>query len=174
MREDIERKLEVLKEWWEEQEEEVWTVIGGDFNARTGNLGRGEGGEGEEEKGRRSKDKKINREGKRLAEEIEKVGWGILNGCTVGDEEGEFTYTGGRGETVIDYVMGEEKVRERVLRLEVGESIESDHHPLIVTLEGKGVKRARKRKYKVERKEGRWTERDGERIRERIRGIRRN
>ena len=68
----------------------------GDFNARTGE----EGGmvmEGEEVgSGRKSKDKKINREGKELVRWVEE-GWIILNGCTEGDEEGEWTYTGGGG-----------------------------------------------------------------------------
>lgn len=40
---------------------------------------------------------------------------GILNGSTE-DEEGEFTYTGGREKLVIDYVVGKIKVRERVVR----------------------------------------------------------
>lgn len=62
-----------------------------------------------------------------------------------GDEEGEFTYTGGRGDTVIDYVIGEEEVRERISKLEVGERIDSDHHPIVITVEG-GERERRKRK----------------------------
>lgn len=46
----------------------------------------------------------------------------------------------GRGESVIDYVIGEEKVRRRVAGMEVGDCIESDHHPLVVLLERKGGK----------------------------------
>lgn len=63
-----------------------------------------------------------------------------------GDEEGEFTYTEGRGESVIDYVIGEEKVRRRVARMEVGDCIESDHHPLVVLLEKKGGRARGKRR----------------------------
>lgn len=37
------------------------------------------------------------------------------------DEEGEFTSTGGRGCIVIDYVMGNEEVKEELIRLEVGQ-----------------------------------------------------
>lgn len=29
-------------------------------------------------------------------------------------------------------------MREKVVRMEVGESVESDHHPLIVSVEGEG------------------------------------
>ncbi|KMQ90798.1 stress response protein nst1-like protein [Lasius niger] len=162
---DMEKKMEVIKEWLEEQEER-WTLIGGDFNARTGTLGGGKERGEEEEVERKSKDRKINMEGRRLVEGLEKVGWEIFNGCTEGDEKGEFTYTGGRGESVIDYVIGEEKVKERVVKLEVGDCIESDHHPLIITLERKGG-REKGREQRGGGGRGRWTER-GERIREEI------
>lgn len=77
------------------------TVIEGDFNTRTGEEGGGIREEDWEEMGggRRSKDRKINREGRLLLERIEKVGWEIFNGGTKGDEEGEWTYTGARGES---------------------------------------------------------------------------
>lgn len=83
-----------------------------------------------EGRGRRSKDKKINGEGRKV-EYIEERGWTILNGNVRGNEEEEFTYTGGKGETVIDYVLGEEKIRDKVERLEVGERVDLDHHLLI-------------------------------------------
>lgn len=42
MKGDMKEKLEVeLKGWLEEQEKSKWTIIGGDFNTRTGNLGGG-------------------------------------------------------------------------------------------------------------------------------------
>ncbi|XP_024887566.1 trichohyalin-like [Temnothorax curvispinosus] len=126
-------KLEGLKERTEKGEKGVRTIIGGDFNARTGEEGGWEEEiERREERGRKSKDKKINKEGRKLLEFIEERGCMILNGGTKGDEEGEYTYTGGRGEIVIDYIIGDEEVREKVERLEVGERIDSDHHPLIL------------------------------------------
>ena len=61
-------------------------------------------------------------------------------GTMKGDERGEFTYTGARGETVIDYVVGEVGVVDRI---EVGEEVESDHHPLIVRIREEGKERKR-------------------------------
>lgn len=85
-------------------------MIRGDFNARTGKKGGGIKGEEEtrmEEKKRRSKDEKINREEKRLVEFVEGIGWGIFNENIRGDKEGEYTFTEERGNTVIDYIIGD-------------------------------------------------------------------
>ncbi|XP_024875210.1 ABC transporter F family member 4-like [Temnothorax curvispinosus] len=164
------RKLEGLKDTTEEGERGVRTIIGGDFNARTGEE-RGweeEDEEGVEGGGRRSKDKKINRDGRKLLEFIEERGWMILNGGVKGDEEGEFTYTGGRGETVIDYVIGEEEVRERVERLEVGERVDSDHHPVTLWMRGKLEKDQKKREGGRVKRRGIWSEEGRSQFKERL------
>jgi len=139
--EDLEKKIEELKKWMEEREEEGRRVIiGGDFNARTGEMG-GKVNMGEDQgaiKTRNSKDKKSNREGRRLVEVLEETGWSILNGNIKGDEDGEYTYTGSRGNTVIDYVLGNEGLRERTERVEIGEDIVSDHHPVICWIREEG------------------------------------
>jgi len=59
---------------------EIRTIVGGDFNSRTGKLGgRWESGmERGEEGGRRSRDKKVNREGRYLVEALEEAGWFIF------------------------------------------------------------------------------------------------
>jgi hypothetical protein len=59
---------------------------------------------------RKTKDKVENAKGKRLIEWIEENGWEVLNGNKRGDEEGELTYVGSRGETVIDYAIANEAV----------------------------------------------------------------
>ena len=132
---DMERKLERIRGWMEGQKEGERTIIGGDFNARTGTLGgRIEGGEEEEDEGgRRSKDRKVNRDGSSLVKLIEETGWEILNGSIEGDEEG------GRGATVIDYVLGDERTRRGVERMEIGDRVESDHHPMVMTMREGGV-----------------------------------
>lgn len=82
---------------------------------------------------------------------VEKTGWTIFNGCTEGDEEGEWTYTGGNGYSVIDYVLGDKEVREQVSKMEVKDNINSKHHPIIVWIKGGGdkeIKRGRRSRIK--------------------------
>ncbi|XP_039312991.1 uncharacterized protein LOC120359478 [Solenopsis invicta] len=165
---DLGEKLEGLRGWMEEKEEGIRTICGGgDFNARTGE----EGGKlnedewGEEEKGRKSMDKKVNKEGRKLIEFIRERGWWILNGGISGDEEGNWTYSGGRGESVIDVILINEGVEEEIESLKVGDQIDSDHHPVIIRLKkGEGKKKQKGRKYKVGHR-GRWDEEGRERFR---------
>lgn len=53
------------------------------------------------------------------------------------------TFTGERGETVINYVIRDKGAWERVKRLEVGDEVDSDHQSVMAWLrkegeEGKG------------------------------------
>lgn len=74
----------------EESSGKYITIVGSDFNARTGEEGRIVVMEEGEEKGlKRSRDKKNNKEGRELIRGIEEVGWGMFNGSVKGDEEGE-------------------------------------------------------------------------------------
>ncbi|GLV41888.1 hypothetical protein CBL_00350 [Carabus blaptoides fortunei] len=68
-------------------------VIGGDFNARIGEEGRIIS-----KPKRNSKDKTKNEDGNRLLQWVEDRGWNILNGNILGDEHGEYTYNGPKGE----------------------------------------------------------------------------
>ncbi|XP_070157223.1 uncharacterized protein [Polyergus mexicanus] len=165
--EDLERKIEGLKKWMEEREEEGRRIIiGSDFNARTG--GRVNLGEEEENgKNRNSKDKKSNREGRRLVEVLEETGWSIINGNIKGDEKGEYTYTGGRGNTVIDYVLGNEGIWEKIERLKIGQDIDSDHHPVICWIKGEDSWK-KKRKGKQKGRRGVWNEEGREKFRREI------
>lgn len=46
----------------------------------------------------------MDKEGRILVKFVEEKSWEIFNG---GDEDGECTYTGAIGSTVIDYVLGD-------------------------------------------------------------------
>lgn len=48
------------------------------------------------------KDSKVNREGRRLCNFLKKQGWAIINGNMKTDDEEEWTYLRGRGESVIE------------------------------------------------------------------------
>lgn len=45
-----------------------------------------------------------------LVEFLEEREWGIFNGSIKGVERGEYTFTGGKENTVIDYIIGNEDV----------------------------------------------------------------
>lgn len=42
---------------------------------------------------------------------------------------------GGRGESVIDYGIRDNRSREKIKRLVVGERVDSDHYPVIMNIE---------------------------------------
>ena len=112
-------------------ETESKLIIGGDFNIRIGELGvclREEG----DQVGRCSKDKVISNEGKYFIDLIEEKGWSIMNGCMTGDPEGEFTYVGARGHSVIDYAITNDRMWDEIQSFTIGERVESDHMPIIL------------------------------------------
>lgn len=49
---------------------------------------------------------------------------------------------------MINYVVGNEKVRKRIKRLKVVKKVELNHHPVIVTVEREGQKRKKEREEK--------------------------
>ncbi|XP_071580229.1 uncharacterized protein [Temnothorax nylanderi] len=104
--------------------------MGGDFNIRIGELGGWEIEEMELE--RSSKDKVISNGGRNFVEWVQEKGWYILNGTTVGDWDGEYTYVGARGNTVIDYAIVSDNVHERIVKFRIDDKVDSDHMPLIL------------------------------------------
>ena len=144
---NLEEGINWLKEIEEKWDEEI--IIGGDFNIRTGNLGLFYNEKEGELIKRQSKDKKKpNKEGEKLMETVENKGWFVLNGVKEGDEEGEFTYVGGAGNSVIDYVFINNKGWENVESFKVADRVESDHVPVIVELKEKGNKREKEEEKK--------------------------
>jgi hypothetical protein len=98
-------------------------ILGGDWNARTGeeggmiieDLGRG--------RSRRSKDRKVNAEGRILLRYLDERGWMIINGR---EEEGEeWTYVGERGKSVIDYAIGNQEATEEIVVMKIESRVES-------------------------------------------------
>jgi len=97
-------KRREIEEMLRDLEEEI-LCIGGDFNVRIGKEGKRIEGEEDEEPWRNSKDEEINNEGREVLGLVEDRRWDIANGNMRGDENGELTYIGGRGESVVDYAL---------------------------------------------------------------------
>ena len=71
----------------------------------------------------------------------------ILNGRTLGDLMGKYTYVGYNGLSTVDYVLGSENLlmKNQVHSFEVEElTLLSDHRPLCLTLQHEGNKRKQK------------------------------
>ncbi|XP_029176945.1 golgin subfamily A member 6-like protein 22 [Nylanderia fulva] len=130
--------------WWKEEEEE----------------------EEEYKRNRISKDKKVNKEGKILKNFLGERGWGVLNGGGKGDEEGEYTYTGARGNSVIDYIIVSRETKEKIERMEVGDKVDSDHHPIVAWIEGETEEKKEKRQKKERR--GIWDEERRKKFKEKL------
>lgn len=81
-------------------------------------------------------------------ETMQENGLYVLNGKTKSDWEGEYTYAGARGCTVIDYAFVNEKVIEKVIDFKVEERMDSDHFPIIVELEAEETRRGKKEEEK--------------------------
>lgn len=113
--------------------------------------------EAEQVEERNTKDKTRNKEGEILIDMIKESGWTILNGNMQGDEEGEYTYIGKQGSTVIDYVITNEKALDRIGELRVGEKVDSDHQPLEIELKSK-IHRTREEKETDTREYAIWGE----------------
>lgn len=130
-----------LERWADEREEGIRTIVGGDFNARTGRKGESREGkwdwdkEGGREEDRRTKN--FTRKKRYWIKFVEK-GWEIFNGNIRGDEEGEYTYSRAIGSTDIDYVLGDKEVKESTREMTIRDKVDSDHYPVEVVIK-KGI-----------------------------------
>ena len=115
------------------------TIVAGDFNIRIGVEGKCMDYEFPGEiRNRKTKDKLLGKGGRDLVEKIENKGWIILNGTTAGDEEGEYTFIGSRGNSVIDYAITNEEAWKTINYFRVEERVESDHLPISIELKADG------------------------------------
>ena len=156
MRHSKKENYKVMEEWMERNREGI-TILNGDFNARTAIESGLWDSEGDKE-ARKSKDKIINEEGMDLVSWVEEQGIGIGNGATRGDEDGEWTQIGQRGCTTIDYVIRNEKGKDKIEDMIVANRIKSDHAPIEMKLRWKGKTRKENREKRGEevRRVTRW------------------
>lgn len=98
---------------------------------------------------------------------VEEKGWEILNGNIRGDKEGEYTYIGALGSTVIDYALGDKEVKDTVREMKIGDKVDSDHRPVEVIIRGKDKWRGvRSKECRVWRRV--WDEEGCEKFRRRL------
>lgn len=127
--------------------------------------------EGEEiEKGeewkRNSRNRRINKKSRMLVNFIGERGWKIFNEKIRGDEQEEYTFTG-KGNTIIDYVLGNREIKEKVVKMRMGDNMDSDHQPVELTLRGEGEKwKTEGRRKRIWR--GVWDEEGGEAFRKEL------
>jgi len=140
--------IESLEAMTEIKGEENVIVGGrGDYNLRLGNLGKN--GVGKKEMDRHNKDNCVDNSGKRFIDWINEKGWEILNGCMEGDWDGEYTYVRAKGCSVIDYVMVNERIGNRISRFRIGDRMDSDHMSMELTVE---IRRGREQRKKIQGK----------------------
>lgn len=83
---------------------------------------------------RKSKDNIVDTKGKKVLDLLESIGGVILNGRHVGDDDGQFTFCGGAGRSVIDYGISSFNLLNMVTDFSIPSKTYSDHLPLIATL----------------------------------------
>ena len=134
-------------------------IIGGDFNARTGTLKditineknensflkiSNSRNDTDTKRERINQDKKINNFGYELRDICIAANLNILNGRTIGDLLGNYTYIGPRGCSTVDYVLASEDISINtniIKHFKVNDLTRfSDHRPISVALNNKGKK----------------------------------
>lgn len=105
------------------------TMIIGDFNARTGDK---ESFISFNNVKRQSVDSVTNNEGKKILDLCNSYGFAIVNGCTSGDFEGNYTFIGGNGCSVIDYCLVGSDWENKILDFSIMLEDFSDHLPLLI------------------------------------------
>lgn len=104
-------------------------LAGEDLNVRIGEKDTYYGFE--ETSKRASRDLKTNNRAEIVLEMLNNKDWMVMNGRPPGDERDEFTFTGARGSSVIDYVIYNRKVWDATQKFEVEERVDSDHILLV-------------------------------------------
>lgn len=80
---------------------------------------------------------------------IEENRWRIFSGCIKRNKKGEYTFTGGKSNTTIDYVLENKEIRERIESMRIEDRIDSDYHPMKVKCRSEEIKKRKKKDEKV-------------------------
>lgn len=112
-------------------------MICGDLNSRTGRRQTAmqtNANNNQRISQRGSCDVVVNGYGEKILDLCDEYGLGIVNGCTQGDQDGEFTFLGAQSSSSNDYWRINVERTNAVVDLKVGIRQESDNQPLEITL----------------------------------------
>lgn len=98
------------------------------------------------ESSRKSMDKRSEKEGEEMVDAMSSSGMLLLNGNMKGDENGECTFIGGRGESVIDYTWVVDTAIKEIKDFRVEMIGGSDHLPMVTEVKGKSLARRTRRR----------------------------
>lgn len=162
------------------ESQEKAAIVAGDFNARIGRLQEGvrtrrdsnesdiETEEWVDLKDRRTVDNEINEYGRKMMDMCGSINWRVLSGRAEGSAGEVYSYQG-RGQSTIDWVIGNSEANKLMKRINLGMRVESDHAPLEIELNGSAQKQQIKRKRKkkeARRKKFEWREEKEEEVKE--------
>lgn len=84
-------------------------------------------------------------------------------------KRGEFTFTGGKRNTIINYTIGDKEAKEETDRMRVGNKVDSNHQPVEVWIKGEEEKEVGGRKRR--RWRGTWNEKGSDRFIKKLENI---
>ncbi|XP_067121862.1 uncharacterized protein, partial [Centruroides vittatus] len=114
----------------------LW-LIGGDFNARIGELMDTKSIKRNNINNKRiSKDKTVNADGRILLDFAQVNEFFILNGRLMGDIPAEFSFVSPMGKSIVDYIICSEFLIEQCNALSVLDKDDSDHFPVRLEVSG--------------------------------------
>ena len=124
-----------------EKGQEFDVILGGDLNARIGDWAYTDDGENDEDSPttylRESQDSFINNAGRTLIELCTTFGLSSLSGLKIKDFCSKFTFIGHRGSSIVDHIITSIDLLEYVIDFKTIERVESNHVPIVMTVENK-------------------------------------
>ncbi|OXA47756.1 Retrovirus-related Pol polyprotein from type-1 retrotransposable element R2 [Folsomia candida] len=83
---------------------------------------------------RKSSDKFTNKRGKLLIKSIIENGWNLINGCTISDQEGAYTFRNNNGSSTIDLAISSHPAAESIQDMEIVPTMSSCHDLLLLKI----------------------------------------
>ncbi|OXA49180.1 Retrovirus-related Pol polyprotein from type-1 retrotransposable element R2 [Folsomia candida] len=108
-------------------------ILMGDCNARVGEFSAPPPEE-HKDLTRKSSDKFTNKRGKLLIKSIIENGWNLINGCTISDQEGAYTFRNNNGSSTIDLAISSHPAAESIQDMEIVPTMSSCHDLMLLKI----------------------------------------